>query len=55
MLREKFEQWYRDEMDNCPNFDLWYDTEYYADSDVQRTWRGYQAGAQQAILSAPNV
>ena len=43
-IRSQFEKWYMAEMDTCATFDKWCDSEYYEDSDIQRAWRGYQAG-----------
>ena len=43
-IRSEFERWYMSEMDTSALFEHWSDTDYYEDSDIQRAWRGYQAG-----------
>lgn len=43
-IRPRFEKWYMAEMDTSATFDRWLDTDHYEDSDIQRAWRGYQAG-----------
>ena len=51
-MRPDFEKWYAENMDNFASFILYCDTEYYDDSDVQKAWRGYQAGV---LSMAANV
>lgn len=53
-MRREFERWYMAEMCASETFERWLDTDYYEDTDVQKSWRGYQAAVatKQAELTA---